>query len=653
MTRLPDGAAVLVTRPQGQAGPLSEAIEAAGGTAIRFPALAIEALDPGEATAIDDADTVVFVSPNAVEFGHARIDPAAGQTIAAIGPGTAAALANVGLAAGVVPAGGFTSRDLLAEQSFAGDLAGRRIAIIRGEDGRAELGDELTARGAEVNYIAVYKRVLPEIEESVTDDLLERWRSGEIRAVTLLSSETLANLDRLLGARGIAELSRTPVVTISRGVLQTLRERSPAARVELAERSDPDAIVTALAGILSAGDNENPMTEDRNNEVPAATDEGTATTLAETPHDEPPPEEPRGTTTALAARRGTPLVAWLALLLALLALALTAWQWQDGGGGDDPEAAAAFAARLSSAENRSAEANRTLDELREEIAALTSQQALVAGELAQLARDAGERRDLVESLPGRVENVESALGAMQGIAAGSRADWLLSEAEYYLQLANAQLQLGRNPTLAAYGLELADERVRQLSDPVYTPVRRALAREIQALRALAATDTEGVSLRLAGISETIDELPLAARIEPVGTSDDTLPAPAGEGRLARAWQAVTNVASDLVSVRRTDEAVTPMLSPEASYFLRTNLALKFDVARLALLRGEAQEYTQSLDDAADWLSRYFDVESEAVRSTLASIAELRDTDVRVQFPDITQSLRLLRERTAIRGLDVE
>ena len=287
------------------------------------------------------------------------------------------------------------------------------------------------------------------------------------------------------------------------------------------------------------------------------------------------------------------------------------------------------------------------------LSAFVSEQTALTARVGEIAADLDARRDLVESLPGRLQNVETSLSAMQGIAAGSRSYWLRAEAEYYMQLANAQLQLGRNASLAAYGLELADERVRELADPSYTPVRRALAAEIQALRAMASTDKEGVSLRLAGLAGTVDALPLASTIEPSNARPAARDPGADASGFARAWAAVRNVAAGLVRVRQTDEQLAPLMSPEASYFLRTNLALKFDVARLALLRGEQDAYTRSLDDAADWVGEYFDMESDAVRSTLASIAELRDTDVMVQFPDISESLRLLRQRGALEELGGE
>jgi uroporphyrin-3 C-methyltransferase len=102
-------------------------------------------------------------------------------------------------------------------------------------------------------------------------------------------------------------------------------------------------------------------------------------------------------------------------------------------------------------------------------------------------------------------------------------------------------------------------------------------------------------------------------------------------------------ASDVVSVRRSDDTVRPLIAPEAQYFLRANLALQFQAARIALLRGEQGLFDQSLDDASHWLSRYYDTGDAAVRSALQSVNEARQSVLPVSVPDISGSLRLLRE----------
>ena len=138
-----DGVGVLVTRPRQQADELVESIEARGGTAIVFSVIEILPRNIPEVQAdMDDLSEpaiTIFVSRNAVEHGLKF----AGGRLAAIGPTTAAAIAQRGRKVDICPDSGFDSEHLLAEAEFD-DVAGKTIRIIRGTDGREQLANVLS-----------------------------------------------------------------------------------------------------------------------------------------------------------------------------------------------------------------------------------------------------------------------------------------------------------------------------------------------------------------------------------------------------------------------------------------------------------------------------------------------------------------------------
>lgn len=349
----------------------------------------------------------------------------------------------------------------------------------------------------------------------------------------------------------------------------------------------------------------------------------------------------------------TATVAWLALIAALAAAGLGGYRWwQDRSTGTGLASAvdglqtevADNADTVADLENRLSSLQQNLQQELQQ-AQQSLRQAADADELDRLQRQFRQSRDVIESLPGRMENLEESMANLQGISAGARDAWLTAEAEYYMQLANAQVQLAGNAELAAFALELADRRIRELGDPVYTPVRRELADEITALRAVEDVDTEGVTLTLASLADVVQSLPLDEEVTP---EDEPRPEIDGElSGLSRAWTAVKNAFSDMVSVRRTDEQLEPLLSPEAQYFLRTNIALQLQTARLALLQGEDAIFRQSLRDAGAWLERYFDTDSKAVSGAMETIAELADSPVSAELPDVSASLRLFRQQQAV------
>jgi uncharacterized protein HemX len=360
---------------------------------------------------------------------------------------------------------------------------------------------------------------------------------------------------------------------------------------------------------------------------------------------EPEPESEPLPEPAKATRKGAGGVAWLALFLALITLASVGYmQVQDWRA---QSVADQSATSLADLRNRLASSGESLSNLDRGLSELAAADAQAASELQRLQSEVDQRIQLLDSLPSRVSNLESSLSTLQGVSTGARDTWLLAEAEYYMQIANAQLQLAGNPHLASLALAMADERIVQLSNPALTDVRRALADELAALEVMEKPDIEGVTLTLASLARVVDSLPLQTATT-TESDDNAEPDPEMSG-LDRAWASVKGAASGLVRVTGPDESTTPLMTPEAAYFLRTNLTLQLQAARLALLRGEQAVFQQSLDDASTWLDQYYDTESEQVISAQQTIAEIRDAMFAVTTPDISGSLRLLRQYETLAG----
>lgn len=235
------GCGVVVTRPAHQADELCAAIEAADGTALRFPTVAIRshaAPAPPEGAV---CDWLVFVSPNAV--AHAGAWRAVPARIAALGPATAAALTRSGRVVDVEAPDGAGSEGLLADPRFA-PPPGARVVIVRGIGGRELLADSLSAQGVSVERAEVYERCLPDADPA---ELIARWTAGEVHAVVATSNALLENLHRMLDPRGRALLARAQVVATSGRVLQLARELGIRPTPLVAGSAASAAIVTTLA----------------------------------------------------------------------------------------------------------------------------------------------------------------------------------------------------------------------------------------------------------------------------------------------------------------------------------------------------------------------------------------------------------------------
>ena len=334
-------------------------------------------------------------------------------------------------------------------------------------------------------------------------------------------------------------------------------------------------------------------------------------------------------------RRG---VLWLVLLLVVIALAAFAYIKLGSWLADDEPAGIDIGMRFEGLERRINESNAALAALESRLGQISHPD--YSPEIESLRRDVEDQLRLLGSLPSRMTAIEDSVASLAGISAGARQTFLLAEAEYYLQIANAQLQLANNPHLASLALGMADERVTQLSDPALTAVRRAISDEFTALEVMKKPDLEGATLTLASLARVVESLPLAG----IATSDDAVAEDDTEqSGVDRAWDSVKDAMSGLVKVTAPDEAKLTLASPDAEYFLRNNLALQLQSARLALLRGEQVIFEQTLDDTSALLNSYFDTSSAQVASALLTISEIRSSVFTASTPDISESLRLLRQ----------
>jgi uroporphyrin-3 C-methyltransferase len=351
------------------------------------------------------------------------------------------------------------------------------------------------------------------------------------------------------------------------------------------------------------------MSDKQKNQEPLTAEE-------EAPHAEELAEEEQATaeepiTEMQATREPHPersgnSVAWLAFLFAVMALAVAGYMaWQNWQSSRDTRATEDYA-RL---DNRISTTSRSLAELEAQVGELGGRDSGVDAEIDALRSDLDERVRLLSSLPARVSTLESSVASLAGVSEGARDAWILAESEYYMQIANAQLQLANNPHLAALALRMADERIVQLANPALTDVRRAISDELAALDVMEKPDLEGATLTLASLARVVESLPLAATAEAADDAAEIDPELSG---VRRAWASAKNAMSGLVKVTPPEQAKLVQLSPDTEFFLRNNIALQLQSARLALLRGEQAIFEQTLDDTSALLNAYFDTSSTQV-----------------------------------------
>jgi uroporphyrinogen III methyltransferase/synthase len=244
------GITVAVTRARAQSSGLARALADLGAQLVETPVIRIEEL-PGPAPDLGGYDLLCVTSPNGVRLLFERLSAEgrdaralAAVAVAAIGPGTARALAQRGVLADIVPER-FVAEGLVEalEQRPV-----RRALIATAEGARDVLPDALRARGAEVDVLALYRTVAEPI------DAATRARAAGADYVTFTSSSTVTFFLEAAGGEAAGEPLLAPstrVVSIGPQTSATLREHGLEPHVEAAQH-DIDGLVAALVADVAA-----------------------------------------------------------------------------------------------------------------------------------------------------------------------------------------------------------------------------------------------------------------------------------------------------------------------------------------------------------------------------------------------------------------
>jgi uroporphyrinogen III methyltransferase / synthase len=240
------GRRIVVTRARAQASGLAATLRTLGAEVVELPAIRIEARIESEEVrrAVDSIHSYALIcltSPNGARLLFEALEATgkdarvlANATIAAIGPGTARALAERGIAADVVPER-FVA-EALAEALAGLDVAGRPVLVARAAEARDVLPETLRKRGAEVDVLALYETV----REDPGPEAIAAAQGADY--VTFTSSSTVRNLTEVLGERFPRDAR---IVSIGPVTSEAARAAGLAVDVE-AERHDVDGLVAAL-----------------------------------------------------------------------------------------------------------------------------------------------------------------------------------------------------------------------------------------------------------------------------------------------------------------------------------------------------------------------------------------------------------------------
>ncbi|MFM0414963.1 fused uroporphyrinogen-III synthase HemD/membrane protein HemX [Paraburkholderia aromaticivorans] len=648
---------VVITRPAGQSNELIARLAEVGLATLDFPLIDVAPVTDdaplrAALSSLERYALVVFVSPNAVDHAFAHSDtiwPHA-LPIGVVGPGSVQALARHGVSAPAYnvispPSGAdeeaarFDSEGLFAAIDMAlgaTNLEGKRVLIVRGDGGREWLAERLREAGAEVETVAAYRRLVPEPSIGGWARVHELL-AGEPHAWLLTSSEGVRNLHELaqdhLTVDEIVQLKRATLVTPHPRIAQTARALGFDS-ITVSGAGDERIVRTLLAAVPTVVQPvpSNPAhspAKSRMTETNASTNASPqpAATTALPPNPPFTPYEAQKRSSASG-----PLLWFVVVIIACAA----------GVGGY--------------ALNRKVE--RTEQQLVQRQQANDTQTNELRIKTDQALATVHQSDSQVAQLEGKLADAQSAQQALQqqyADLARNRDDWTLAEVGQMLSAASQQLQLTGNTQLALFALQSADTRLAASDSPQAVAVRKAIAQDIDKLKAAPSTDLTGLAIKLDNAIDHVDDLPLSGEAPiphatpQAATWADTakVAAATGEPRWKVWWREVSTgigqQLTSLVQVRRIDNADAMLVTPDQGYFVRENLKLRLLSARLALLSRNETTLKSDLLAAQNALTRYFDNSSKKTQTVSDLVKQVQAGATAVELPNLSNSLQAVNQ----------
>ena len=299
---------------------------------------------------------------------------------------------------------------------------------------------------------------------------------------------------------------------------------------------------------------------------------------------------------------------WVLVLVALLALVVAvslglAWSAQQRVRKLEQE----LVRRQQDSQTQSAEARllaKRADETARESAAKVT---LLEARLAEVSIQRTQLEDLIQSL------------------SRSRDENVLVDIDAGLRVAQQQATITGSAEPLVAALKQADDRLARYAQPRLEGVRRAIARDIDRVKAVGVPDIAALSIKLDEAIRLVDELPLLSQAEPRKETRPAASAPkaAAKGASAPAsapagwasavsdrWNGLMQTfwgeTRTLVRVTRIDHPEAMLVAPEQAFFLRENLKLRLLNARLAVLSRQFDTVQTDVQSAQQALERYFD-----------------------------------------------
>lgn len=254
----------------------------------------------------------------------------------------------------------------------------------------------------------------------------------------------------------------------------------------------------------------------------------------------------------------------------------------------------------------------------------------------------------------------------------SKIETLPTDLRNTLQAAQLQTELTGSVEPLLITLKAMDERLMNDELLAQSPLRRAIAQDIESIRNMPTPDPMGMSSRINDLYQRVDTLPLV--IDPpeppaqtnmllttttASSETPTADTPTEEGwrgSLERSWEwtskkahwlgtAVWGEMRTLVTITPIQNPEAALLSPDQGIILRENLKLNLLNLRMSIVQRQYAQAQSSAQEILGLLTRYFDQENKNVQDFINRLQTLQSGLNNVSLPSPNATLAALAAMT--------
>lgn len=303
---------------------------------------------------------------------------------------------------------------------------------------------------------------------------------------------------------------------------------------------------------------------------------------------------------------------------------------------------------------RNIEVSKQFSALQSQLSTVNSQIATFTAEIA--SKDDHFTKTLAdfsqlhtEKLENTRTNLSAEIMRLKRQLGKTRGDWLVADAEYLLSVANQRLHLMGDINTTKMALEAADQRLRESGDNAAFRVREQIVKEIKALEQVKSPDIVGIYSSVQILKDKVKNLavllPYAGK--PLTESKQVHDHEQAQDSDHSVLNSALHLLEGYVTVKHSDQPVTEIITVEDAEFIKQQLNVKLEMIKISLVQQNDALFQTNITDAVHWVKTNF-TKNKNSKAVLDQLADLKAVQLRTQFPDISKSLKMLKDITKLR-----